>query len=163
MNTHDHDAIPNDLEDIAASLDALARADRDAAPPGLASRLAQAGKQAEPPSVIARITGSGRMRLAAAIAIGAVGVSAAALLLPPAGIAPAPSDVDIDALAQEGAETLRVAYASSVPKPSSQESSIWDLGTDPSEALATDNATFWDLGADVFESEIDWSSVEEVL
>lgn len=163
MTQHDHEPIPSELEGIHDALESLARADRDAAPRDLASRVAHAASESEPPSVLARIGPSGALRIAAALALGALGVLGATLLTSNTGPGAPPAEIDIQAIASEGAQTLQLAYASNDIVSDGDADSIWGLGGERTSDGTLDGASLWDLGSDAFENDIDWSGLEEVL
>ncbi|MEM1424851.1 MAG: hypothetical protein AAGH64_12730, partial [Planctomycetota bacterium] len=71
--------------------------------------------------------------------------------------------IDIDALASEGVDTLRVAFSSDPSGPHDSDGSIWGLGAGDGADGSTRAASLWDLGSDAFDDDIDWAVFEEVL
>lgn len=156
MNTNgprDDATIPADLMQVSDALEALARADRAAAPEGFDERVLAAvrtgGPAAEDRPVAGRIAPSAwaGMRLAAALGLvaGAALLGAVALLgsrgVPstsgPVAVAPETTDLDTAALEAELSEFLAATTT-----------------TDDDELVTSGDAaslrdSFWDVGADL--------------
>ncbi len=149
---------PTELQPIECALDRLARAERDATPTGFASRLAQAGAAAEPPGVIARIGFDRALRVAAALAIGAIGVTAGVLMMNPGQSA---DPVDAQALIDEGVSTMQLVYAST--NTHDTEDPFWSLGLSDRSNEFDGERSLWDLGDDALSAPVQWPDAEEVL